>query len=316
MMGAPEDFKRKLNENKEDALPPCYADAILEADSFISLDVPQRKTYLAPWLTEHSIFMVSAWRGAGKSGWVLGILDAITKCKGFGPWEPRSAVNCLYLDGEMAVQDVISRLTDLGSCQRKSKLWVYCDSYAHTLGLPKANLLDSKWQEGVRDWMKDHAVKLWVIDNLASLSGGIDENSKEAWDPIGKYLVSLRFDGITTGIIHHDGKGGVQRGTSAREDHCDICISLKKPSDYRAEEGARFVVTFTKSRIPTEDLPLIADVEFRLMQTTGDVLEWTWKGAAVSLKNSILRTRRLNDGRIFSVIDGYMRWSRVRWLWQ
>jgi len=43
-------------------------------------------------------------------------------------------------------------------------------------------------------------------------------------------------------------KGGEQRGTSKREDVMDSVVKLSLPSDYSPAEGARFVVTFTKSR--------------------------------------------------------------------
>jgi DNA-binding NarL/FixJ family response regulator len=49
-------------------------------------------------------------------------------------------------------------------------------------------------------------------------------------------------------FVHHAGKGGEQRGTSKREDIMDSVIKLSLPSDYTPADGARFVVTFTKSR--------------------------------------------------------------------
>ncbi|MDR0828475.1 MAG: helix-turn-helix domain-containing protein [Desulfovibrio sp.] len=49
-------------------------------------------------------------------------------------------------------------------------------------------------------------------------------------------------------LIHHQGKGGDQRGTSGKEDILDTVISLKRPADYRSDQGARFEVHFTKAR--------------------------------------------------------------------
>ena len=48
--------------------------------------------------------------------------------------------------------------------------------------------------------------------------------------------------------MHHAGKSGAQRGTSRREDVLDTVIKLQRPSDYRAEDGARFEVRFEKAR--------------------------------------------------------------------
>ena len=41
-------------------------------------------------------------------------------------------------------------------------------------------------------------IKLWVIDNLASLAAGLDENKKRDWDPVNQFLLELRFAGIST----------------------------------------------------------------------------------------------------------------------
>ncbi len=49
-------------------------------------------------------------------------------------------------------------------------------------------------------------------------------------------------------FVHHAGKGGQQRGTSKREDLLDTVIALKRPGDYRAEQGARFEIHFEKAR--------------------------------------------------------------------
>jgi putative DNA primase/helicase len=49
-------------------------------------------------------------------------------------------------------------------------------------------------------------------------------------------------------MVHHQGKGGDQRGTSAKEDILDTVIRLDRPGDYRSEQGARFEVHLTKAR--------------------------------------------------------------------
>jgi putative DNA primase/helicase len=49
-------------------------------------------------------------------------------------------------------------------------------------------------------------------------------------------------------MIHHQGKGGDQRGTSAKEDILDTVIRLDRPKDYSQNQGARFEVHLTKAR--------------------------------------------------------------------
>ncbi len=132
-------------------------------------------------------------------------------------------------------------------------------------------------------------VKFWVLDNLASLAGGIDENSSRDWSPINSWLLDLRFAGITTALLHHTGKGGDQRGTSAREDNLDCSLTLRQPPDYVPEDGARFIVSFKKARVATSDLPLIADTQFRLTEDQDGCLVWAWGNVRKETRKEILR---------------------------
>ena len=90
-------------------------------------------------------------------------------------------------------------------------------------------------------------------------------------------------------MLHHTNKEGGQRGTSAREDNIDASILLKSPHDYVPEEGARFVVHFSKARVPTKDLKLISDTEFKLIEDeSGDYL-WTHNNVRQERKIEVVK---------------------------
>jgi putative DNA primase/helicase len=127
------------------------------------------------------------------------------------------------------------------------------------------------------------------LDNLASVSRGVDENSSKDWSPVNSWLLELRFAGITTVLLHHVGKGGEQRGTSAREDNIDTSIILKRPMDYSPEDGCRFLVTFSKARVSLADAQLIADTEFRLTEDEHGRTVWVWANAKRETKRQILK---------------------------
>jgi len=273
--------------------PPKKAtieDAVLESTDFRALDLPEKKMLLAPWLTEQGIGLISGWRGAGKTWAALGILDAVTTGQPFGPWEPGDAVPCLFLDGEMPVQDVRARLRDTDhGIERKSPLYIYSDSYANQLGLPRAHLASEKWRTTMKRILLTRHVKLWVVDNLASLASGLDENSKKDWDPINAWLLELRFAGISTIMLHHVGKEGNQRGTSAREDNLDFSITLKRPHDYAPEDGCRFLLHFSKARVATEHLSLLQDHELGLIYNNAGRLMWTFGNVKTKNRTEILK---------------------------
>ncbi|MBW1716554.1 MAG: AAA family ATPase [Deltaproteobacteria bacterium] len=286
-----EDAKEKLSIMIDGAgpyKPPKIAtieDVILQAKDFSTLELPPKKCLLNPWLTEQSITLISGWRGTGKTWLALSILDAVTKGQAFGPWEAEESVPCLFLDGEMPAQDISERIEALNL----DRVYIYSDFYSNTLGLPRANLLSETWRTSMKRILTTRGVKLWVVDNIASLASGIDENTKKDWDPINQWLLELRFAGIATIMLHHTNKDGGQRGTSAREDNLDNSIILKRPFDYTPEDGCKFIVHFTKARVRTQDLGLITDTQFQLREDETGRLTWIWGGIKAEAKKEILR---------------------------
>ena len=276
--------------------PNPYTSALLNADYVILLKIPPKNIFINPWFYQQENLLIAGWRGVGKSWFVISLFDAVTREESFGPWDFISSIPCLYIDGEMAFVDIQERLKLLDRKDRKPRkapLLIYSDAYANSLGLPRANLTSREWRRDVKRLALDNGIKAIGIDNLGSLAPGIDENSKKDWDGINEWLLDLRFSGITTGLLHHTGKGGSQRGTSAHEDNIDCSISLCQPHDYKTEDGARFIVKFKKTRISTKELKLIQDHEFRLTQVEDHV---EWACSAAKKKNQIEILRLLDEG--------------------
>jgi len=295
--------------------PPRQAtleDAIWDDTTIEQIKLPEKRTILNPWGKEQTITLIPGWRGIGKTYFAMSMVDAVTRGISFGPWQVVESVPCLYLEGEMASQDVKERILALKHSERKNPLYVYSDAYANSLGLPRANLLSDKWRTTMRAFLISRKVKLWVIDNLASLSSGTDENAKIDWDPIGQWLLQLRFDGIATALVHHVGKGGNQRGTSGREDHLDCTILLRQPPDYTPEDGARFITRFEKSRsVRTHELPLIADTLWQLTEDEQGKLVWSWGSVKHETKVEVLKLmdeglKQIDISSVLGISRGYV----------
>jgi hypothetical protein len=90
--------------------------------------------------------------------------------------------------------------------------------------------------------------ELIVVDNLSTIARGLRENEADSFGSVQAWLLAQRAAGRSVLVVHHDGNGGGQRGTSRKEDTLDTVISLSRPPGYVATEGARFEVRFTKSR--------------------------------------------------------------------
>jgi DNA-binding MarR family transcriptional regulator len=90
--------------------------------------------------------------------------------------------------------------------------------------------------------------ELIIVDNLSCLARSGRENEAESWGSIAEWALRMRSAGKCVIFIHHAGKNGAQRGTSKREDLLDVVIELKRPADYDSDQGARFIVNFSKAR--------------------------------------------------------------------
>jgi putative DNA primase/helicase len=268
---------------------PLIDDAILSMGVLQRIEFSPKKEFINPIIKESQIILITGYRGVGKTWFALSLVNAITTQKRFGQWEVINPAACLYLDGEMAIQDIQARHKQLNpDGEEIAPFYIYSDSYASGLGLPRASLVNSKWRAEMKRILLKLNIKVFIIDNIASLAPGIDENSKQAWDPINQWLIDLRFSGITSILLHHTNKDGGQRGTSAREDNVDMSIMLKQPSDYSQDHGADFIVSFSKSRIAFADLPKLQDTRFTLTEKDG-ALTWTWRNVRAEIKAEVLR---------------------------
>ncbi len=281
-------IKTAGRKKPEDGFP--IEQALVNADDLLSLVIPPKRMILDPWLYEQQIILIPGWRGVGKTWFGLSLFDAVSRGERLGPWASVNSVPSLYIDGEMATYDIQERIRLLGEnkSSRKSPFLIYNDAYANSLGLPRANLVNEKWRESLKVFLVEKGIKLLGLDNIASLTPGIEENYKIDWDPINQWLIELRFSGITTILFHHTGKDGNQRGTSGREDNIDTSISLVWPRDYQIEQGARFIVQFKKIRVYIEKPTLIADHEFHLIQGFPN-LEWSYTTLKKKISDEVLR---------------------------
>jgi hypothetical protein len=266
------------------------AHGIVPFSNLLEMELPSKRVLLNPWLREKEIVLCSGFRGIGKTFFGMAIVDAISKGKKFGPWDAETSVPTLYLDGELAKEDMQDRGIEMQlgkDC--KSPVYLYSNDLASERGLHNANLLNEDWRDAMREFLVENGIKLIVIDNISSLTAGIDERTKEDWDPTNQWLLSLRFAGVSSILFHHVSKKGDQRGTSSREDNIDCSILLKHPNGYTPDEGCRFVVHFTKNRVKSNEHHLITDLEFKYKSG-----KWHWEHAQKDVKFDVYQL--LNDG--------------------
>ena len=273
---------------------PDTKDIHLQADdigSFLALEIPPREMILTPFLPTQGLVMLFAARGIGKTHLSLGIGYAVASGGSFLRWTAPEARRVLFIDGEMPAATMQERVAAIvaGAEQEPpdaSYLRIVTPDRQET-GIP--DLSTPAGQAAVEAVLGD--TQLMILDNLSSLFRSGRENEAEGWVPVQAWLLSLRRRGVSVLFVHHAGKQGHQRGTSYREDVLDTILSLRRPGDYQAQEGARFEVHYEKSRGFTGNDALPFEAKLETMDGTA---EWTIKDLEDSRAEQV--AHYINDG--------------------
>jgi len=219
----------------------------LNLSEFLSLQLPPRRPVLAPWLREKGTAMIYSPRGVGKTFLDLSAGYAIASGASFLEWSAPDPRRVLYVDGEMTAVEMQHRLAAIVSGFSREAAPDYFRMLSADVterGLP--DLATPEGQREFDDVIDD--VEVAILDNISTLCRSGKENEAEGWQSVQDWALAHRRAGRSLVFVHHAGKGGNQRGTSKREDVLDTVIALRRPADYRADQGARFEVHFEKHR--------------------------------------------------------------------
>ncbi len=218
-------------------------------EDFLQRRFPPRDYLLEPVITEQILAMLYAARGTGKTYFALTIGYAVASGgAAFHCWRAPQPRRVLYLDGEMAGGAMQERLARIAAGFDVEPPPGYFSIVTPDLvqdGL-MPNLATPGGQAAIEPLLE--GVDLVIVDNLATLARAGKENEAESWTPVQAWLLAQRRAGRSVLLVHHSGKGGDQRGTSAREDVLDVVIKLSRPQDYKPDQGARVIVELTKAR--------------------------------------------------------------------
>ena len=246
----------------------------LNLGEFLSMSIPERGFLLSPILPVQGIGIMYAPRGIGKTFAALSVAVAVASGGLVFNWRAPMPKKVLYVDGEMPAIAMQNRLAALisGMAVPPHALENLSIITPDLQPCPIPDLSTTSGQTALESYLK--GVDMVVLDNIATLCRTGKENESQSWQVMQSWLLDLRRRGITVLLIHHAGKSGDQRGTSAREDIMDTVVSLRRPREYSMAEGARFEVHLTKARaIVGEDAK---PFEANLVKV-GNALQWQMK---------------------------------------
>lgn len=146
------------------------------------------------------------------------------------PWlgRPVSQGACLYVDEENGARRMNERLRDIltGADLEGEKPPLFMVSMA---SFDPTEPTHYAW---LVDTIQEKEIRLVVIDALADIALGRDENSVEDMQPILHALRSVIEDlGVSIVLLHHANKAGSYRGTTALKAAVDLAFSVTWRND-------------------------------------------------------------------------------------
>lgn len=272
---------------------PAINPVIEGIGDFLERKIQPRGQVLSPWLPTQGLAMLHASRGVGKTHVAIGIAWAVATGGKFFNWRAETPRGVLYLDGEMpasALQERFATLAASSEQEPKAPLSIYTPDLQ-----PDGRVIDLARKEHQAAIARHlEGIELIVVDNLSTLTSG-RENEADDWRPVQAWALQQRSAGRSVLLIHHDGKGGGQRGSSRKEDILDTVIQLYHASNYTPDQGAAFFVEFKKSRgFHGEDA---ASFEARLETDHRGRAQWTTKDAEASTFDRVLQLCREGLGQ-------------------
>lgn len=239
--------RQRVQPQRKEKHPTLRVVAV-DAGDLLTANFPPREMLLAPWLQSQSLSMIYAWRGVGKTHVALGIAYALASGGAFLGWRAEQPVRVLYVDGELpgaSLRDRVARIVASSDTEAVAGFLHFVTPDLQQDGL-MPNLAEQEGQAAIDEVLGD--AKVIIIDNLSCLVRAPKENEADGWLPVQDWALRMRATGRSVIFIHHAGKGGQQRGTSKREDLLDVVMVLKRPLDFKPDQGARFEIHFEKAR--------------------------------------------------------------------
>jgi putative DNA primase/helicase len=250
---------------------PIASVTSLGMQDFRAIQFPPRRFLLKPWLTTTGLTMIDALPGHGKTWLALSIAYAVASERPLLEWSVEQPGKVLYVDGELPGELLQQRLKELGPELPESDFRVLSHSQFEARGMM---MLDIGTQEG-RDLLdaeiERHQMDVIILDSVTTLVRSGEDNDVESWRAIQTWSLKHRARGRAVIYLHHHGRSGNPRGTSAREIVLDARIKLTRDENLSGDKVTAFKLEFPKARefYGADAAPMIA-----YLSTQSGTVEW------------------------------------------
>jgi len=271
----------------------------ISAPDLLDLELPPRKLLMRPWLGQADQCAIYGKRGHGKTWVTLGSAIALSSGGSMWGWSVENPVRVLFVDGEMMMRRLQSRLQTLMRSLRivPTKNLFILTPDAQPGNVSPVNLYSKEGRLAVAEHIDSiGGVDVMILDNISTLYRGGEENTSEWWQPLQDWLVEWRMRGVATVCALHSGKDGDRgpRGASKVEDALEVSIEVRQSEDWIPSDGASFTVDFKKAR---DFEPGMEKLEVELVEN-----EWSFKTARSSHRESEVSDEEM-DARVLAAVQ-------------
>lgn len=240
----------ETSENSNEILPSTYRftptpkifnDTAISAGDLLQREIEPRELIIGTWFRQGDIGFVFGQRGKGKTFVSCALACAIASGQRVGRWNVSKPRRVCYVDGEMTLENIQSRIrllseSDLFSPNKSlihDNLAIqHYEEISSKIENGMLNLTDNKQQSKLLEYCKKNDIEVLVLDNLSALFRGVKENEADDWEKILFWLLKLRQSRISVVVVAHAGRqGDVMRGTSKREDAADWILKVESASN-------------------------------------------------------------------------------------
>jgi biotin operon repressor len=292
---------------REISIAEAFRMSAILAPAIKSLRLPHRRRLVGGWFCEADLCFVHATRGGGKTWFGLAMARALAGESEFGPWTVHQNGPVLYVDGEMPIEDIDSRIMALGGSSENLVILNH-EALFHKTG-KVLNLTDPAAQAGITELVLERRVQAVFLDNLSCLFSGVRENDNDDWELILPWLLTLRRHRIAVVIVAHSGRDGRNmRGASRREDAAFSVIRLDALQDTgEPRSGAGFTLRFTKDRNSPMEQPVRhwafreqpdGKVSLEIQQADADEVLLQWVRDGLTSATEIAEELGLSKGQV------------------
>ena len=285
-----EDLSRQISELAKPGDTSENPAVVVGFSSVLERECAPVEYAIQPLLSSRGTGEIYAWRGTGKSfiGTQMAVDIATGKQSMFGEhrgggghWPISRAFRVLYVYGEMDDATIKERSTAIarmsgGTLPTDEQLGTMCKDYQKSWRPKLSTARDRKF---IEDRIFGYGYEGVILDNVSTLWPTAQEAQSDRSAILAEWFTDLNQRGVWVIFHHHAGKSGEQRGDSEKEDMLDFVMKLRRPANYKPEEGLRVEVHIEKNRFKPDNGQWLMPFEIALSKNAAGETIWMTRPA-------------------------------------